>query len=751
MGVVSCNIHENAKQTEIHQEIRKQGNIVDQKELKSKKLPPKNNNKSNKNVFYNKINNNNLFNKNKNNDNKINQRRKTYIKKDVNHQNKETKLSLSKKKNRNTISHNYKINSKTLINDSRLKRNILNSSIKKKKEKKNNKINYNIYTNIYNDLSEEDKIINNNENDELDDNFNLINPNIIKVNNNQYKDLKEKLMKAKEQIIKIKKDLYNKDKSSVNNEINMSINKERLTTIEIYDKNLINSQINNSVDNINIRNKNIINNKINNIDNDNDNDINSKIDKNKINNTIYINNSNITISNNRTNNLSHDNLKEMKEKNIELNDLLTNVLNNNNENNIENINKQCRIQSNLDLNFLKRNNLEYLNETNNEIIDNDIKSDKNDKNEKIINKLTAIKMKINKEITPPKRRTYPVFESKKIKKFNTMNNKQIKNNIPSYRRGHSQSNTFYPSVLNSSTYDYKKKKLIIRRINIISTENSFNNRSLGSYNLKAKKKNINRYTINNKKGNSLKKLTEKNVGIINSISKKSLQQSYINESSISFTQNNKLNLNISKAKKNQRLYNFISKNIININSNNQNSSEEYEQLKVLSQNGDVIIIDLSPINLNVSLINKDFLKGNINNKIVLDYNKLESLSTSQIIYDGFIYKVVESKENGYKLIERYFQLLKNCFRYYNNLENAVANKDKPLVQFDIRHIKEINIINNNNDIFKKYKIKEKQIEFVFCIFLYQNDDFFVFACNNKEIGNSIFTIINLLKNYYAKK
>jgi hypothetical protein len=127
------------------------------------------------------------------------------------------------------------------------------------------------------------------------------------------------------------------------------------------------------------------------------------------------------------------------------------------------------------------------------------------------------------------------------------------------------------------------------------------------------------------------------------------------------------------------------------------------------------------------------------------------LSTSQIIYDGFIYKVVESKENGYKLIERYFQLLKNCFRYYNNLENAVANKDKPLVQFDIRHIKEISIINNNNDIFKKYKIKEKQIEFVFCIFLYQNDDFFVFACNNKEIGNSIFTIINLLKNYYAKK
>ena len=734
MGVVSCGIQENAKQMEIHQEIRNQGNKVEQKELKNKKLSPKKSNKSNKNVSSNKINNNNSNQNNKNNNNN-NQRRKTYTKKDADQQNKETKQSSSKKKNRNTISHNYKMNSKTLLNDSRLKKNFLNSSIKKTKEKKNNRINYNIYTNIYNDLSEEDKIIYNNDNDELDDNNNLFHPNNTKVNNNQYKDLKEKLMKAKEQIIKIKKDLNNKEKSSVNEEINMSINKERLTTIEIYNKNVINSQINNSVDNINAGNKNIINNKINNINN---------IDKNKINNTIFINNSNITISNNRTNNLSQDNLKEIKEKNIELNDLLTNVLNPNTENKIESINKQYRIQSSLDLDFLKSNNPEYFSQTNDEIIDYD------DKNEKIINKLTTIKMKINKKITPPKRKTFPVFTRKRIKKFNTMNNKQIKNNIPSYRRGHSQSNNFYPFALNSSTYDSKKKKQIIRRINITSIDNSFNNRSLGSYKFKAKKVNINRRTITSKTGNSLKKNKEKSIRTINSISKKSLQQSYINESSISNTPNNRLNLKSNRAKKNQRLYNFISKNIINNNSNNQNNDKKYEQ-KLLSQNEEVIIIDLSPINLNESLINKDLLKDNINNKIVLDYNKLNGFRTSQIIYDGLLYKVVESKEKEYKFIERYFQLLKNCFRYYNNLENATTYKDKPLVQFDIRHIKEISIINTNNDIFKKYKIKEKQIEFVFCIFLYQNDDFFVFASNNKEIGNSTFTIINLLKNYYAKK
>jgi len=735
MGVVSCSPQESTKQIDIHQEIKKQGNIVAQKEIKTKNLSPHYTNKSNKNVFYNKLNNDNSSKENKNNINN-NQRRKTYTKKDETHQYKQTKQSSSKKKNRNTISHNYKMNSKTLINDSRLKKNILNSSIRKKKENKNNRINYNIYTNIYNDLSEEDKIIYNNDNEELDDNVNLYDSNITKINNNQYKDLKEKLMKAKEQIIKIKKDLYTKEKSSVNEEINMSINKEKLTTIEIYNKSVINSHINNSIDNINVGNKNIINNKINN----------NNIDKSKINNTIFINNSNITISNNRSNNLSQDNLKEIKEKNIELNDLLTNVLNNNSENKIESINKQFRIQSDLDLNFLKSNNLEYLSQSNDEIIDND----KHDKNEKIINKLTSIKKKINKEITPPKRKTYPIFGSKKIKKFNTMNNKQIKNNIPTYRRGHSQSNNFYLSVLNSSTYDSKKKRQIIRRINIASTENSINNRSLGCSKLKARIMNINKYTINNKTSISPKKNNEKNNRNSNAFSKKSLQQSYINESSIS-AQNNNLNLKINKDKKNQRLYNFISKNIINNNSYNQNSNKEYEHQKILLQNGEVIIIDLSPINLNESLINKDLLKDNISNKMVLDYNKLDGLNTSQIIYDGLIYKVVESKENGYKLIERYFQLLKNCFRYYNNLENATANKDKPLVQFDIRHIKEINIINISNDIFKKYKIKEKKVEFVFCIFLYQNDDFFVFACNNKEIGNSIYNIINLLKNYYARK
>ena len=97
-------------------------------------------------------------------------------------------------------------------------------------------------------------------------------------------------------------------------------------------------------------------------------------------------------------------------------------------------------------------------------------------------------------------------------------------------------------------------------------------------------------------------------------------------------------------------------------------------------------------------------------------------------------------------MERYFQLKKNCFRYFNNIQLARYNQDKPLVQFDIRHIKDLKIIDNK--IFDEYDLNGKKIEFAFSIFLNQNSDFFVFILDNKNFGNSLFGLINLLKNYY---
>jgi hypothetical protein len=139
----------------------------------------------------------------------------------------------------------------------------------------------------------------------------------------------------------------------------------------------------------------------------------------------------------------------------------------------------------------------------------------------------------------------------------------------------------------------------------------------------------------------------------------------------------------------------------------------------------------------------------INDKIIINYNKIDNFKTSQILYDGNIYKIIENKNKGFKMVERYFQIKKNCFRYYNNIESAKIDSDKPLVQFDIRHIKNLNIV--DNDIFKQLTIKEKNVEFTFCIFLNQNNDFFVFVINDEKFGNSIFNYLNLLKNYYEDK
>ena len=153
---------------------------------------------------------------------------------------------------------------------------------------------------------------------------------------------------------------------------------------------------------------------------------------------------------------------------------------------------------------------------------------------------------------------------------------------------------------------------------------------------------------------------------------------------------------------------------------------------------------------NESLINNKLAESNINNKIILNYNKLNNFNTSIILYDGLLYKVIDKKNNnGFKISKRYFQITKNCFRYYNDIDEAKNDNSKSLVQFDIRHIKDLQIV--DHDFLKDIKIDKKDIEFVFCIYLYQNDDFFVFSVNNENYGNSVFKILNLLKNFYEDK
>ena len=109
---------------------------------------------------------------------------------------------------------------------------------------------------------------------------------------------------------------------------------------------------------------------------------------------------------------------------------------------------------------------------------------------------------------------------------------------------------------------------------------------------------------------------------------------------------------------------------------------------------------LSLINKKDSLINNNFATTDTN-KIIINYNKINNFRTSQLLYDGILYKIVENKNKGFKITERYFQIKKNCFRYYISIDKAKKDFENPLVQFDIRHIKDMKIIDSN--IFEEYK------------------------------------------------
>jgi hypothetical protein len=125
---------------------------------------------------------------------------------------------------------------------------------------------------------------------------------------------------------------------------------------------------------------------------------------------------------------------------------------------------------------------------------------------------------------------------------------------------------------------------------------------------------------------------------------------------------------------------------------------------------------------------------------------LNSINTDYIIYDGLIYKVQRTKINGFKLIEKYFQLTKNQFKYFNSIYSSQVYNNLPLVQFDIRNI--INIEITDKDYLLNFINIENSSHFVFTIILKDNE-YFIFSTENDEIGNNIITIINLLIKYYS--
>ncbi len=511
--------------------------------------------------------------------------------------------------------------------------------------------------------------------------------------------------------------------------------------------------------------------------------------KKKINNTIFINNSNVTISNrnNDSNNNSHiknSNNKETKlklkeseikkeyncfntnEENIELDELINKVFNNNTK--ISNNNNKNNVtESDLDYQY----NKDYFDQLYSEQSQYNINyKPENEDNEKIINKLEEIKEKINNKNKPKKKKKkirakteYYTFKPKTISR--TMNNKQIKKNIPMYRRQTPPNN--YNFIFNSYTFDRNKNFQKYKNNNnfgCFSLENSFNNNLCFSMLGKSVREPfynnnyINNSNVSFQQKNSLVKRNSRETQ-----SRFSLQQSYLSNSSMFNINSSGINNYNKKNNREKRLFNVVSKNIKKNKDKKEykkNKSVEKKLVNFEKENGKVNshilfhqyrdIAEICLPSLEDSLINNSLTESCINNKVILNYNKLNHFNTSIVLYDGNLYKVLDRKNSGFKVSKRYFQITKNCFKYFKDMESAKNDKlNTPLVQFDIRHIKDLQIVDQN--FLKDIKIEGKDIEFVFCIYLYQNDDFFVFATDNENYGNSIFDVLNLLKNYYEDK
>ena len=487
----------------------------------------------------------------------------------------------------------------------------------------------------------------------------------------------------------------------------------------------------------------------------------------KINNTIFINNSNVTIDQRKENKLKDD-LNEIKndfnfnnEDNIELDEILNNVFNNNNKINNKN---NFFTESDIDYNYSK----EYFDQlyTEQSQINLDI-NPLNENDEKIIKKLNQLKEKINNKNKPKEKNKKHNFRFEfnpiKVHRTISMTNKQIKKNIPSYRKNQG----FFNSISFNNNHRFRQFKVHDYSnggLNHKTSVNSFNKSLYSSLMGTSIKENIYNFSNN----------TNEDLYIKNSRgtpSFYSMHKSYFNNSSINQTSSNGINSQ-SKYPKNKNLYTVVSKRLKKKAkpkvSQNKNSkikenliskfdikkeieNEEKNNNNILYHKYRDIIEIFLPNNFNKeSVINNKIytISETNNNKGILNYNKLNNLKTSIILYDGILHKVTDKKIKGFKLSKRYFQITKNCFRYYNSLEN-VQKEEKPLVQFDIRHIKDLQII--ENDFLGEYKIDNKDIEMVFCIYLNQNNDFFVFAVNNENLGKSVFNVLNLLKNYYEDK
>ena len=181
----------------------------------------------------------------------------------------------------------------------------------------------------------------------------------------------------------------------------------------------------------------------------------------------------------------------------------------------------------------------------------------------------------------------------------------------------------------------------------------------------------------------------------------------------------------------------------NIIINYKKEKDENNSILKLKDNKDIIKVKIL---FKGTQINKTLLNNSVNNIFILNYNLLSKISYNSILYDGNIYKVTNTKKGESKLIMRYFQITKLYFKYFNSVQSLLLPNNKPLDFFEIKKIKNIEIIDIN--LLKNKNKNDQKIKFAFVVNLIENINFFIFATNDRELGMNVINILNLIKKYF---
>ena len=436
-------------------------------------------------------------------------------------------------------------------------------------------------------------------------------------------------------------------------------------------------------------------------------------------------------------------------------------------------NKNINNHNNLSKNNKNKNNVsKNMNLTTGQ---NDSKLNKN-KSIKSKKPLNLKQSKLKKNNSYQNLISYPQTDSTAISKYNrnleiiksnhflnkNIYNRKIKNQIPLYRRSSPEDkfrsrNSKSKGQSPGEMKNFKKKspRSISGHKNYNFREELWNNFYKDSSVASSKNRNFNCISINKHFPHSR---SENNL-VVNSILSSHNSESNNNITSIYGKNNSILNnsnqgynpfYNKSMNYEDTTINNICKKN--NVSDGKDDELKHCKRIKNYSLSfkprkkscSDVVDFIRVMIPFEGSQIYPNLINNSTNNVFTLSYNNLNKFNDNSILYDGNLYKVVNTNNGQTKLILRYFQITKKHFRYYNNIYSQLIYNQNPLVQFDLRQIEDIETINVN----LLNNLVELKIEFCFSIILINNIDFFIFATKDKLFGECVFNVLKLLKKYY---